>query len=187
MSTNWKDLDTVDPDTGEPAMVAGWQTIGATGINEAGQIAGYATKDGEFNRPFVFTDSDGFTLLPSVPGADTSGCSINEQGDIIGQSVVGNYDEVFCYFWTPLNPTEFAVFLDGYWPFGQQYTMNDHFFTISKVDGNQSEVFAYLVDDDGTFSFEQIHVFDGGELIGTMSDNHLIPFKKLRKKCVDKW
>ncbi len=173
LSASWVDL----ADSSSPAP--GWTTVTATGINEAGQIAGYASKEGEYSRMFLYTDSTGFSLLPSPPGAGDCGSgSISEQGDIIGQAYLGDSFYPFGVFWTRLNPTKVTAFLDGYWFFGASQRMSNLFFTANNQDTQQDEVFAYLVDNDGTFSFQQVHVFDDGELSGSMSDNHLIPFKE---------
>lgn len=82
LTDNWVDLCTNLP-------VTGWTTIGARGINDSGQIAGYAEKEGEYQRPFVYTDGIGFCLLPSPDGAgDCLARDINEQGDVLGDFFV---------------------------------------------------------------------------------------------------
>ena len=80
--------------TDQGATVTGWTAIGASGINNIGQIVDTAKNSAGNSRAFVALDALGtapqFMLLPSVSGASaTGGRRINDRGVVIGYASSG--------------------------------------------------------------------------------------------------
>jgi hypothetical protein len=72
----------------------------ANSINNAGQVVG-STSD---RRAYLWTLADGVTILPSLPGAHTTGASaISSAGMIVGHTwyVTGGVGYSYPYTWTP--------------------------------------------------------------------------------------
>jgi hypothetical protein len=85
---------------GIPAQV--WPTD----INDSGQVIGRAISGSEPERPFVWTDADGFTFLPTIPGGEYGYMyvnSINNDGVVIGEALDWSETEWKAFIWDPTN------------------------------------------------------------------------------------
>ena len=96
-----------------------WKLNSATDINDAGQITGWGTIDGQ-TRAYLY-DSGSVQALDVLPGYDFSiGRGINAAGDVVGYSATGEItdplhatDEPFFWFLTSSGEDRAFLFRDG--------------------------------------------------------------------------
>jgi hypothetical protein len=77
-----------------------------TDINDAGQVIGLALADNEPERPFVWSEADGFTFLPIIPNGEYGYMyvnSINNDGVVIGEALDWAASEWKAFIWDPAN------------------------------------------------------------------------------------
>jgi hypothetical protein len=75
-------------------------------INDAGQVIGLALAGGEPERPFVWTEAEGFTFLPTIPGGEYGYMEvnrINNDGVIVGEALNSSVMEWEAFVWDPTN------------------------------------------------------------------------------------
>lgn len=85
---------------GIPAQV--WPTD----INNSGQVIGLTISGSEPERPFVWTEADGFTFLPTIPGGEYGYMyvnAINNNGVVVGEALDWSETEWKAFIWDPNN------------------------------------------------------------------------------------
>jgi probable HAF family extracellular repeat protein len=99
----WLDLETDE-------FVTGWKAITAHDINESNQIVGNARYTDQSVRAFVFHDSVGFFLLPTLGFGSHNAYNISETGVVLGRWKVDNdhYNQV-AWLWNPEDPTQLSM------------------------------------------------------------------------------
>ena len=174
LSNEWIDLNT-------NSSVTGWSASTAADINDSGRIVGYADKEGEDRRAFIFDDAFGFWLLPTVGVGTHLGFAINEQGDVLGDyRVNGDFLDCHVFYWTPLRRNEIALALLGHTVRTHGHRMSDAHFTCEVTSpGLPGEIdyqlFRYSVYDNGTLDCVLASDLDDAWSLGIMSGNSLVP------------
>lgn len=114
---NLSDLLPPNDSIGRPAQV--WPTD----INDAGQVIGLAIAGNEAEKPFVWTEAEGFTYLPTIPGGEYGYMyvnRINNDGVVVGEALDWDVFEWKAFIWDADNgirvlddlvdePTDFLV------------------------------------------------------------------------------
>lgn len=80
--------------------------IWPTDINDLGQVIGTATSGSEPQKPFVWTEADGFTFLPIIPGGEYGYMyvnSINNNGVVVGEALDWDVFDWKSFIWDPVN------------------------------------------------------------------------------------
>lgn len=75
-------------------------------INDAGQVVGLATSGNQPEKPFVWSEADGFTYLPTIPGGEygyMSVNSINNAGAVVGDALDYDAGRWTSWVWDPIN------------------------------------------------------------------------------------
>jgi probable HAF family extracellular repeat protein len=77
----WDAASGIVEDLGLPA---GWVSAQAEDVNASGTVTGFGTDVAGNTRSFVWTDTDGFTFLPTLGGNQTFAQGINASGKVVG-------------------------------------------------------------------------------------------------------
>lgn len=87
----------------EIGPVTGFNSSGASGINESGQVVGtLAQLPYGAQSAFVWDQTNGVQALGKFENRGTAGNAINDNGDVVGRALgLSVYDVGFPFFWSP--------------------------------------------------------------------------------------